>query len=73
MVTKDVQPYTIVGGNPAKEIRKRFDEDTIQFLLELKWWDWNLKEITENLPLITGGHVDELKKMYPPHRGSTEQ
>ena len=40
VVTHDVEPYSIVAGVPAKEIRKRFDEDTIQKLLELKWWDW---------------------------------
>jgi virginiamycin A acetyltransferase len=39
LVTKDVAPYTIVGGNPAKFIRKRFDDQTIDFLLKLKWWD----------------------------------
>lgn len=40
VVTKDVEPYTIVGGNPAKVIRKRFDEETIQKLLAIKWWEW---------------------------------
>lgn len=41
VVTKDVEPYTIVGGNPAKVIRKRFDEETIQKLLAIKWWEWD--------------------------------
>ena len=40
VVTKDVEPYTIVGGNPAKVIRKRFDDETIQKLLAIKWWEW---------------------------------
>ena len=40
VVTKDVEPYTVVGGNPAKVIRKRFDEETIQKLLAIKWWEW---------------------------------
>lgn len=40
VVTHDVAPYSIVAGVPAREIRKRFDEDTVQKLLELKWWDW---------------------------------
>jgi virginiamycin A acetyltransferase len=60
-VTKDVPPYTIVGGNPAKEIRKRFDEDTIKFLIELKWWDWSIEKITENLDFLTSGNVEKLK------------
>ncbi|MNW61975.1 Streptogramin A acetyltransferase [compost metagenome] len=38
-VVKDIEPYTIVGGNPAKTVKKRFDEETIALLLELKWWD----------------------------------
>jgi virginiamycin A acetyltransferase len=61
-VTKDIEPYTIVGGNPAKEIRKRFDAETIQLLLDLKWWDWSAEKITDNLELITNGKIDELKQ-----------
>lgn len=63
LVTKDVSPYTIVGGNPAKEIRKRFDEETIQSLLALKWWDWDMQKITDNLEAITSGKIDVLKKI----------
>ena len=48
VVTKDVEPYSIVGGIPAKEIRKRFSEDEIKFLLELKWWDKPQEWIKEN-------------------------
>lgn len=54
VVTKDVPPYTIVGGNPAKEIRKRFTEAQIEELLQLKWWDWPLEKITEQLDWLTG-------------------
>jgi virginiamycin A acetyltransferase len=46
VVTKDVEPYSIVGSNPAKLIRKRFDDDTIQKLLTLKWWNWPVEKIT---------------------------
>lgn len=63
LVTKDVEPYTIVGGNPAKVIRKRFDADTIQFLLKLRWWDWNVEQITQHLKWITEGSIEELKKL----------
>ena len=64
LVTKDVEPYTIVGGNPAKEIRKRFDDETIQLLLAVKWWDWDVQKITDNLEAITSGKIDELKRIY---------
>lgn len=64
LVTKDVPAYTIVGGNPAKEIRKRFDEETIQMLLAIKWWDWDVQKITENLEMLTSGKIDELKRIY---------
>lgn len=63
-VTKSVAPYTIVGGNPAREIRRRFNEETIEFLLKLKWWDWSVEKITEHLDLITSGNIDGLKAIY---------
>ncbi|TBV25992.1 chloramphenicol acetyltransferase [Meridianimaribacter sp. CL38] len=53
IVTKDVEPYTIVGGNPAKPIKERFSEDTISKLLELKWWDWEIEKITKHLDKLT--------------------
>lgn len=53
VVTKSVEPYTIVGGNPAKPIKKRFSEDTISKLLELKWWDWEIEKITKNVNKLT--------------------
>lgn len=55
VVTKDVEPYTIVGGNPAKEIKKRFSEDIISKLLELQWWDWDIEKITLNVHKLTRG------------------
>lgn len=53
VVTKDVEPYTVVWGNPAKPIRKRFSDTQIQKLLDLKWWDWPLEQITKELPKLT--------------------
>lgn len=53
-VVKDVKPYAIVGGNPAGEIRKRFSDEKIKELLELRWWDWDIERITENLEWLTG-------------------
>lgn len=59
-VTKDVEPYSIVGGNPAQLIRKRFPEETIAKLLELAWWDWDLEKITRNVQHLTGSDLDQI-------------
>ena len=61
--TKDVPPYTIVGGTPAKEIRKRFDAEVIEQLLTQKWWDWSTDKIHQCLPYIAEGKLDELLAM----------
>lgn len=53
VVTKDVAPYTIVGGNPAKPIKKRFSEPVIEKLLKLQWWHWDIEKITENIQKLT--------------------
>jgi len=53
VVTKNVEPYTIVGGNPAKPIKKRFSEDIISKLLQLKWWHWDIEKITQHLYKLT--------------------
>ncbi|CAM4412802.1 virginiamycin A acetyltransferase [Pedobacter westerhofensis] len=52
-VTKDVEDYSIIGGNPAKEIRKRFSQEKIKELLEMEWWNWDLEKITENVNFLT--------------------
>ena len=63
LVTKDVEPYTIVGGNPARIIRKRFTPDVIEFLLKLQWWNWDPKDITKHLPAITSGDIQQLRPL----------
>lgn len=60
VVTKDVSPYTIVGGVPAKLIRKRFSENVINTLLEIKWWDWSREKISEKINAIQTGKIDQL-------------
>lgn len=60
VVTKDVPPYTVVGGIPAKEIKKRFDEETIRKLQQIQWWNWSFDKIQRSLPHIAKGEVDKL-------------
>ena len=59
-VTKDVAPYSIVGGNPAREIKKRFSDDLIEKLLDIKWWDWEIETITKNVQHLTNNDIEKL-------------
>lgn len=62
VVTKDVPPYTIVGGVPAKTIRKRFNNETLDELLKIKWWDWSEERIARNIQAIQSGRLRHLKE-----------
>lgn len=64
VVTKDVPPYTIVGGVPAKTIRKRFPDDDIAALQKMKWWDWPIEQIQAHIREIQTGKIEELKRKY---------
>lgn len=61
VVVKDVPPYSIVAGNPAKVVKMRFDEITIARLLSIAWWNWDIKDITTHLPLICNLDIDQLE------------
>jgi virginiamycin A acetyltransferase len=63
-VVKDVEPYSIVGGNPAKFIRKRFTDEQISNLLDIKWWNLDDNKINEILPHICSDNIDEFIKLF---------
>lgn len=62
VVVKDVQPYEIVGGNPVRPIRRRFDAAVVAALLDIRWWDWDADKISRNLAAITSADVDALRR-----------
>jgi len=64
LVTRDIDPYTIVGGNPAKPIKTRFSDKDINMLLEIKWWDWDEKVLSAAIPTICTNNVALLYEFY---------
>lgn len=66
VVTRDVPPYTIVAGNPAKTVRKRFDDELIDLLLKLKWWDKSVEEINALIPLLSCSDLAKVKQEIKP-------
>ncbi|NSL89804.1 type B chloramphenicol O-acetyltransferase [Chitinophaga sp. Mgbs1] len=64
LVTKDVEPYAIVGGNPAKLIRKRFSDHHITLLMEMKWWNWEEDILKDLMPVLCSENIDLLYECY---------
>ncbi|RYD98499.1 MAG: type B chloramphenicol O-acetyltransferase [Sphingomonadales bacterium] len=64
LITKDVEPYTIMGGNPAKPIRKRFSETEIALLLEMNWWDWTDNQLKAAMPLLASSNIAGLHQYW---------
>lgn len=61
VVASDVEPYTIVAGNPARPVRKRFDGELIEMIERLRWWDKSIEEINALIPLLTCGDLERVK------------
>jgi virginiamycin A acetyltransferase len=65
VVTRDVEPYQIVAGNPARTVRQRFSDDEVAELLRIRWWDWPIEHITEHAAAIMAGNVRDLGELAP--------
>lgn len=63
IVTSDIESYSIVGGNPAKFIRKRYDESTIKELLAIKWWEFDKEKLNKAIPYILNNDIEQLKEL----------
>jgi virginiamycin A acetyltransferase len=63
VVTRDVKPYEVVGGIPAKVIKKRFNENIIKELLNIRWWDADILKIKKAIPEIVSGNIKNLREL----------
>lgn len=66
VVTKDIPPYAIAAGNPAQVVKYRFNQDTIQALLRIQWWNWDLRKILANVALLNGADIQEFVRKFDP-------
>ena len=62
VVREDIEPYTVVIGNPARELRKRFDNEMIEILEKLKWWDKSIEEINDLILILTSSDLEKVKR-----------
>jgi len=67
VVTHDVEPYTVVAGNPARVVKKRFDDETMKRLLKIQWWNWPIQTIEDHLDAITGNDITTLERLGESH------
>ena len=63
VVAKDIPAYCIAGGNPCHVIRKRFCDELVEYLLELKWWDWDAEKIFRNMDALCSGDLERIKSV----------
>lgn len=63
LITKNIGPYEIWGGNPARLIRKRFSDEITELLLKIQWWNWDIEKIEANVDVLIGNDVEKLRKL----------
>ncbi|GHU21270.1 hypothetical protein FACS189472_13810 [Alphaproteobacteria bacterium] len=63
VITKNIGPYEIWGGNPAKLIRKRFSDDVIEQLMKIQWWNWDIDKIIDNIDVLASGNIEKLREI----------
>ena len=64
LVSRDVRPYAIVAGNPAREVRRRFSDEHVEELLRIQWWNWPADVIAERIPLLSSDRIDDFLKLW---------
>jgi len=72
IVSKDIPPYAIAVGNPAKVIKNRFTDEQISNLLKIRWWDWSIDKIKEAIPYLCSSNIDEFIEFSKKYSGSTK-
>ncbi len=73
VVTKDIEPYSIAGGVPAKQIRKRFTDEAVEKLLQIQWWNWEEEEIKKWIPLLSSPDINSFLEKYSEKRSSDKR